>query len=148
MDSNSNSDGKPIAPNARLGEDGARAGFDPAPMEGGRNANAGQNVVQLCLPLVENEVGSALPLLESPSDPQRGNPQPEMTDVMLQISEFRAKRDAQNVHDQSIASTIEEMLQSTHSDKSSEVAEIASNPRVHEVIEDEVIRPAVVLGGK
>jgi polyribonucleotide nucleotidyltransferase len=42
----------------------------------------------------------------------------------------------------------EEMLQAIHSDKSGEVEEIANNPRVHEIIEAEAVRPAVVLTGK
>jgi hypothetical protein len=52
-------------------------------------------------------------------------------------------------HCQSVASAIENLLQAAHGVKKRKVAEIiANNPRIHEIIEDEVIYPTVLLTGK
>ena len=51
-------------------------------------------------------------------------------------------------HHQSIASTIEELLQAAHRGKNRDFGKMANNPRVHEIIEDEVIYPSAVLTGK
>jgi hypothetical protein len=58
------------------------------------------------------------------------------------------RRGDDEAHDQSIAPKVEDLLHAAFSEKNRKVAEIANNPRVHEIIEVEVIRPAVVLIGK
>ena len=51
-----------------------------------------------------------------------------------------------DVQRQSVASAIEELLQAAHGVKNREFAEIiANNPRIHEIIEDEVIYPPVIV---
>jgi hypothetical protein len=143
-----NWNGKLSVPKALLrGHDEARAELVRATMEGGRIAKAGKRVAQLCLPHFEHEEKAVFPVLALLPDLERGNVRPEMMEMMPMISDFRAKRDALNAHHQSIASAIEELLQAAHAEKNREFAEFAYTLRVHEMIEDEVIYPAVVLIG-
>jgi hemerythrin superfamily protein len=149
MGSTFNWNGKLAAPNAlRLGHDEARAEFVRASMEGGRIATAGKSLAELCLPHFEHEEHSIFPVLALLPDLQRGKLRPEMREVMPLIAAFRTKHDALNDHHQSIASAIEALLQAAHKEKNREFAEFAYNLRVHEMIEDEVIYPTVVLIGK
>jgi hypothetical protein len=60
-------------------------------------------------------------------------------------SDVRAKRDALSAPHQSIASTIEELLPAALLEKNRQSADIANNPRIHEIIADEVICPTFVL---
>ena len=144
-----NWNGKLSVPDALLrGHDEARAEFVRATMEGGRIAQAGKRVAQLCLPHFEHEERSVFPVLALLPHLERGNVQPEMMDVLPLISDFSARHDALNDHHQSILAAIEELLQAAHKEKNREFAEFAYTMRVHEKVEDEVIYPAVVLIGK
>jgi hypothetical protein len=51
-------------------------------------------------------------------------------------------------HNENEERTVFPVPQAAHREKNTEVAEMANNPRIHEIIEDEVIYPAVVLLGK
>lgn len=53
-----------------------------------------------------------------------------------------------NAHYQSIASPIEALPQAAARGKNKEVTDAADNPRVHEIVEDEVSHPAAVSIGK
>ena len=144
-----NWNGKLNVPDALLrGHDEARAELVRATMEGGRIAKAAKRVADLCLPHFEHEERSVFPVLALLPYLQRGNPQPEMMDVMPLISDFRAKHAALNDHHQSILTAIEALLQAAHEEKNREFAEFAYNMRIHETIEDEVIYPTVILIGR
>lgn len=149
MDSICNWNGTLSVPNALLlSHDEARAEFVRATMEGGRIAKAGKRVAQLCLPHFEHEEKGIFPVLALLPYLERGNLRPEMMDVMPLIHDFRAKQDALDDHHHLIASAIEDLLQAAQREKNREFTEFAYNLRVHEMIEDEVIYPTVVLIGK
>lgn len=136
-------------PNALLlSHDEARAEFVRTAMEGGRIAKAGKRVAQLCLPHFELEEKGIFPVLALLPHLERGDLRPEMMDIMPLIHDFRAKHDALAGHHQLIASAIEDLLQAAQREKNREFTEFAYNLRVHEMIEDEVIYPTVVLIGK
>ena len=140
---------KLTVPNAlRLSHDEARAEFVRATMEGGRIGKAGKHLAQLCLPHFEHEEKNIFPVLPLLSDLAQGNFRPEMSEVMTMISNFRAKHEALEKHHQAIASAIEDLLQAAQREKSREFTEFAFNLRVHEMTEDEVIYPTVLLIGK
>jgi hypothetical protein len=136
-------------PNALLlGHDEVRAELVRATMEGGPIARAGKRVAELCLPHFEHEEKSVYPVLALLPYVEQGNLRPEMMEVMPLVYEFRAKRDALDDHHQSILAAIDELLQAAFREKNREFAELAYNLRVHEMVEDEVIYPTVVLIGK
>lgn len=149
MGSTVNWNGKLAAPNAlRLGHDEARAEFVRASMEGGRIARAGKRVAQLCLPHFEHEEKSIFPVLALLPYLERGSLRPEMLNVMPLIYEFREKQEALDGHHMLIASAIEDLLQAAHKEKNREFTEFSYGLRVHEMVEDEVIYPTVILIGK
>lgn len=144
-----NWNGTLTSPNAlRLSHDEARAEFVRASMEGGRIARAGKRVAQLCLPHFEHEEKSIFPVLALLPYLERGNLRPEMMNVMPLIYDFRSKQDALDGHHQLIESAIEDLLQAAHKEKNREFTEFAYSLRVHEMVEDEVVYPTVVLIGK
>jgi hemerythrin superfamily protein len=136
-------------PNAlRLGHDEARAELVRATMEGGRIASAARRVAQLCLPHFEHEEKSVFPVLALLPYLERDDLRPEMMDVIPMIADFRAKHDAINDHHDSILAAVEELLQAAHKEKNREFSEFAYNLKVHEMMEEELIFPMVVLIGK
>jgi hemerythrin superfamily protein len=144
-----NWNGKLTVPKALLrGHDEARAELVRVCMEGGRIAEAGKRVADLCLPHFEHEEKSVFPVLALLPYLEQGTLRPEMKDVMPMIFDFRAKHDALEHHHQLIVSAIDDLLQIAHKEKNREIAEFAYNMRAHERIEDEVIYPTVVLIGR
>jgi hemerythrin superfamily protein len=143
-----NWNGKLNVPKAlQLDHDEARAEFVRARSEGGRIAEAGKRVAQLCLPHFEQEEERVFPVLALLPYLASNNLQPEMMDVMPLISELRAKHDAIVDHHQAILAAIDELLHAAYQQKNREFAEFAHNLRNHEDIEAEVIYPTIILIG-
>ncbi|MBE0627599.1 MAG: hypothetical protein IH606_22615 [Burkholderiales bacterium] len=138
-----------VTPNAlRLAHNEARALLVRATIAYGKVPGAAKRVADLCLPHFEYEEKNVFPILALLPDLQRGELRREMMAVMPLISDFREKHELANTHHHSILAAVDDLLDDTHSDKSSEFAEFAYNVRVHEKIEDEVIYPAVILIGR
>jgi hypothetical protein len=132
----------------RRSHDEARTQLAWANMERDSIAAAAKRVGKLCLPHFEYEERTVFPVLALLPQLQRGEVRPEMVDVLPLISDFAARHDALDHHHQSIRSAIEDMLHTARKEKNRVFAEVASNLRVHERVEDQVIYPTVLLIGQ
>jgi hypothetical protein len=142
-------DGKLSIPNAlRLAHDGVSAELVRATMASGPIGKEAKLLAQLCLPHFEWEERTIFPVLGLLPDLARGNLHPEMVKVLPLIAEFSARKDELDTQHRLILSAIEAFLRTALREKDREFTEFAYNLRVHELIEDELIFPMVIVIGE
>jgi hypothetical protein len=132
----------------RFGHDQIRAGLVRATTDPGRVGHEALLLARLCLPHFEQEEKAVFPLLSLVRELAFGEVRPEMATilpVMLAFGEWRESLEKQ--HD-TIASSIESLLQAAHREGNREVAEVAYGMKVHEWLENDAIYPAAALAGK